>query len=232
VDGENTLVTTSRALVWETPALGVIADGTVTSLVPDAADGSGSLLHAAEAAAGPVGDAMRGADAMRAARRGSRAGDSAPTPRSGDGAAGGGGGGGGAGDGNAGDAAGGGRGDGEGGGPPADGDGPPGGGGAGDAGFGGAGDGRPPRLKPDSRADGAHSTWRTNSEGQVTVHAEWTPNAHNPSGFDLVQRTDTQYSGTGSHYNKVTSEWVPVPHTHDRRAPGGVRPAHPWELPE
>ncbi len=39
VDGENTLVTTSRALVWETPALGVIADGTVTSLVPDAADG-------------------------------------------------------------------------------------------------------------------------------------------------------------------------------------------------
>jgi len=87
-------------------------------------------------------------------------------------------------------------------------------------------------LKPESTAEGEHTTFKTNASGQVTGHAEWAPNAQNPTGFDQVKRVDTQHAEPTSHVNKVTGEDVPTPHVHDPETPGGVRPARPDELPK
>jgi RHS repeat-associated protein len=90
-------------------------------------------------------------------------------------------------------------------------------------------DGADGRLKPVSDAEGEHSTYKRNPDGTVTKTATYKPNARNPSGHDEVQRTDK----TGKpHYNKVTKENVPTPHTHDPATPGGVRPATPDEIPK
>jgi hypothetical protein len=83
-------------------------------------------------------------------------------------------------------------------------------------------------LKPDPGASGPHSTRRTDGNGNTTNHAEWQPNARNPSGFDEVKRVDLQGR---SHFNKVTGQNMPTPHTHGRDIPGGVRPAQPSEIP-
>jgi hypothetical protein len=84
-------------------------------------------------------------------------------------------------------------------------------------------------LKPDPSAQGAHSTFKMDpTTGRVTGHAEWQPNPRNPSCFDQAKRVDV----TGApHYNKVTGERVPTPHTHGKDIPGGVRPATPDEVP-
>ena len=82
------------------------------------------------------------------------------------------------------------------------------------------------KLMPDPAAQGPHSTFKRDpTTGKVTGHAEWTPNALNPHGFDQVKRVDTQYA------HPHTDRGVPTPHTHEKSAPGGVRPAHPDELP-
>jgi RHS repeat-associated protein len=81
-------------------------------------------------------------------------------------------------------------------------------------------------LKPDPSAGGPHSTFKTNAQGKVSGHAEWTPNQRNPSGFDQVKRIDTQYA------NPHADRGIPTPHVHEKSAPGGVRPATPAELPK
>jgi hypothetical protein len=84
------------------------------------------------------------------------------------------------------------------------------------------------KLRPNTAAEGAHSTFRTDVQGNITGHAEWRPNPRNPSGFDQAKRVDL----TGDpHYNKATGERVSTPHTHGKDIPGGVRPATPDEVP-
>lgn len=84
------------------------------------------------------------------------------------------------------------------------------------------------RLKPDSRAQGDHTTFKTDSDGNITRHETFETNPQNPSGFDSVQSTDV----TGpAHQNKVTGEIVPTPHTQGKGIEGGVRPALPEEIP-
>jgi hypothetical protein len=85
------------------------------------------------------------------------------------------------------------------------------------------------RLKPDPKATGPHSTWKTDADGNIAGHTEWTPNAQNPSGFDEVKRVDLQ---GGPHYNKATGQDVPAPHAHEKGIPGNVRPARPDEIPK
>ncbi len=80
-------------------------------------------------------------------------------------------------------------------------------------------------LKPDSKAEGPHSTSRRDGDGNVTHHAEWKPNDKNPSGYDQVKRVDTQYAKPHEHNN------IPTPHAHDKTAPSGVRPTKQDELP-
>jgi RHS repeat-associated protein len=84
-------------------------------------------------------------------------------------------------------------------------------------------------LKPDPNAEGPHSTFRRDANGNVNHTATYTPNPQNPSGHDEVQRTDVT---GGSYYNKATGQDVPTPHTHDPTTPGGVRPATPQEIPK
>jgi hypothetical protein len=84
------------------------------------------------------------------------------------------------------------------------------------------------KLKPDPNATGPHSTWKTDADGNTIGHAEWKPNARNPSGFDPVKRVDLQGN---PHYNKATGQDMPTPHVHEKGIPGGVRPARPDEIP-
>jgi RHS repeat-associated protein len=86
-------------------------------------------------------------------------------------------------------------------------------------------------LFPDTSATGEHSTYRQDSNGNVTTYETWKPNPQNPTGFDSVRRVDTQYSKGASHYNKVTGIEIPVPHVHDSTIPGGIGPAGPGDLP-
>jgi RHS repeat-associated protein len=98
------------------------------------------------------------------------------------------------------------------------------------AGRGGSSGGRGMgRLKPDSRAEGPHSTFKRDAEGNITKTATYEPNPKNPSGHDQVSRTDVTGKG---HYNKETGEVVETPHVQGRDIPGGVRPARPDELPK
>ncbi|HEY5958768.1 MAG TPA: RHS repeat-associated core domain-containing protein, partial [Polyangiaceae bacterium] len=82
------------------------------------------------------------------------------------------------------------------------------------------------KLRPDTAAEGPHSTFKRNADGKVTGHAEWTPNSRNPIRFDQAKRVDTQYA------SPHTDRGVPTPHTHGKNIPGGVRPATPDELPK
>jgi len=86
-------------------------------------------------------------------------------------------------------------------------------------------------LQPDANADGSHTTFRRNQDGNVSHHVEWTPNSRNPSGFDEVKRVDTQYANPHTHRNKVTDKEIMTPHAHDPAAPGGIREARPDERP-
>jgi hypothetical protein len=85
-------------------------------------------------------------------------------------------------------------------------------------------------LRPDSRAAGPHTTFRTSEKGSATNYETWTPqsNPRNPTPWESVVRVD---KAGAAHYNKVTRETVPTPHAHDPKTPGGVRPAAPSEIP-
>ena len=83
-------------------------------------------------------------------------------------------------------------------------------------------------LKPDGRAEGEHSTFRRDQNGNVSNTATFKQNSQNPTGFDMKSRTDV--SGK-AHVNKKTGESVPTPHVQGKEIPGGVRPAKPIEIP-
>ena len=85
------------------------------------------------------------------------------------------------------------------------------------------------KLKPDPKATGDHTTFKTDADGNVTRHETWTENSQNPTGFDSKQSTDV--SGK-PHRNKTTGDKVPTPHTQGKEIPGGVRPATPDEIPK
>ena len=85
------------------------------------------------------------------------------------------------------------------------------------------------KLKPDSKAEGAHTTFaRDPATGKITHYATYEPNPLNPSGFDEVLRFD----GVGaSHINKVSKVDIPTPHIHSKSILGGVGVPEPWQLP-
>ena len=84
-------------------------------------------------------------------------------------------------------------------------------------------------LSPDPFASGAHTTFRKDPvTGKITNYQTWNPNPRNPSGFDAGVRFDARGK---PHYNTRIGENIDTPHVHDKSTPGGVRPAHPWEVP-
>jgi len=94
---------------------------------------------------------------------------------------------------------------------------------------GGGGGGRM-GLRPNPKAVGPHSTFRVGPNGKATHYETWQPqtNPRNPAPWESVKRFDAEGD---PHFNKATQEYVPTPHVHDPRAPGGVRPANPSEIP-
>ena len=84
------------------------------------------------------------------------------------------------------------------------------------------------RLTADQDAVGPHSTFNRNADGNITGHAEYTPNPRNPTGFDEVKRVDTQHANPHTHKDRSTGNAVPTPHVHEGK---NCRPARPDELP-
>ena len=84
------------------------------------------------------------------------------------------------------------------------------------------------KLGPDSNAIGPHTTYKTDSNGNIKSYRTWEPNPQNPSGFDKGFGVDTKGD---PHYNKVTKIYIDTPHVHDPSTPGGIRPALPEEIP-
>ncbi|MBN3526436.1 polymorphic toxin-type HINT domain-containing protein [Paenibacillus apiarius] len=79
-------------------------------------------------------------------------------------------------------------------------------------------------LKPDNSAAGAHTTFKRDSNGNVTNYSTYKPqtNPNNPNKWEQVKRYDGVGKGDG-HFNKVTGQKVREPHVHDPKTPGGVR---------
>lgn len=71
---------------------------------------------------------------------------------------------------------------------------------------------------------------RDPSTGKITHYEEFQPqsNPRNPNKWESVKRVDATGKG---HFNKATQQKVETPHVHDPKAPGGVRPARPDEIP-
>jgi hypothetical protein len=83
-------------------------------------------------------------------------------------------------------------------------------------------------IKPNPKAEGAHTVFRTDESGKVIKYETYKVNPHNPSGFDSIKRVDM----TGDpHFNKITKKDIPVPHVQGKDMLGGVRPASPNEIP-
>jgi len=85
---------------------------------------------------------------------------------------------------------------------------------------------------PDPSASGAHSVFRRDPKtGKVTHYStyETNTNPQDPKPWKKTKRVDVVGD---PHYNKVTKEAVPTPHTHDPGTPGGVRRANSDELPK
>lgn len=84
-------------------------------------------------------------------------------------------------------------------------------------------------LKPDEKAEGDHTVFRSDKDGGVFKYETYKQNPKNPTGFDSSKRVDM----TGDpHFNKKTGENVSVPHVQSKDIPGGVRPANPTEIPK
>jgi len=90
------------------------------------------------------------------------------------------------------------------------------------------------KLQPHPEAVGPHTSFEVDPHtGKVTKYETYQPqsNPRNPSQWEPVKRTDTQYADPHKHFNKATKTDVPTPHVHDPTTPGGVRSARPDELP-
>jgi len=87
------------------------------------------------------------------------------------------------------------------------------------------------KLKPDSKAEGDHTTFKRNPQtGKIDKYETWKKqtNPKKPNPWESVKR----YDGSGDpHFNKATQQDVDTPHIHDPNAPGEVRPANPNEIP-
>jgi RHS repeat-associated protein len=93
------------------------------------------------------------------------------------------------------------------------------------------GEGKRKYLDAVQDANGPHTVWKKNNKGEITNHQTFdlNKNPNNPNKWVKGNRTDI----TGkSEFNKKTKQWVDTPHTHDKSAPGGIRPTKPSELPK
>lgn len=82
------------------------------------------------------------------------------------------------------------------------------------------------KLGPNTAAVGPHSTFKTDSKGNVTNTATYSVNPKNPSGYQEVKRVDV----TGSAHHNPDGTKVPTPHVSEAGVKG-VRPARQDELP-
>ena len=70
-------------------------------------------------------------------------------------------------------------------------------------------------LEPNQDADGAHSTFQRDNNGNIFKWELWTPNSRNPNNFDGGGRFDggkPDGSAGTPHFDKKTGQWVQTPH--------------------
>jgi hypothetical protein len=88
------------------------------------------------------------------------------------------------------------------------------------------------KLEPNKSADGDHSTFQRDDNGNVYKHQEWKANPRNPNKFDAGDRFDGgRKDGTPGvpHVNKKTGTSILTPHI--TQADGTARTPTPTELP-
>lgn len=67
------------------------------------------------------------------------------------------------------------------------------------------------KLKPDSNAQGDHSTFKKEADGNITNTATYKQNSKNPTGFDEVKKVDVK----GSSHKDSSGKEVKNPHVHE-----------------
>ena len=82
------------------------------------------------------------------------------------------------------------------------------------------------KLEPSGEAEGDHSSYKKDADGNTTNYETYEANPNNPSGYDTKKR----YDGTGKgHYDKKSGEVVETPHVHEN---GKVRKPKKDEIPK
>jgi RHS repeat-associated protein len=98
----------------------------------------------------------------------------------------------------------------------------------------GSGDGRSAnKLQPDKSAQGDHSTFARDKDGNVYKYQEWKKNDRNPNGFDPGKRFDggTENGKAGApHFDKKTGVSIATPHVNESK--GVLRLPENKELPQ
>jgi len=82
------------------------------------------------------------------------------------------------------------------------------------------------KMTPSEEAEGPHSTFKKDSEGNTTGYETYEENPQNPTGYDTKKRYDGEGKG---HYNKKTGEVVKTPHVHEG---GEARKPKEEEIPK
>ena len=89
------------------------------------------------------------------------------------------------------------------------------------------------KLEPDQNADGDHSTYKRDDNGDIYKYQEWKKNDKNPNKFDPGKRFDggTKDGKPGTpHKNNRTGEEVETPHMNEPKSKDARRP-EPKEFP-
>jgi hypothetical protein len=80
-------------------------------------------------------------------------------------------------------------------------------------------------LGPNPAADGDHSSFKRNPNGDISNTATYKRNPQNPTGFDEKKRVDVEGK---PHYDKKTGKEIPTPHVKEGK---DTRPAEQKDLP-
>jgi RHS repeat-associated protein len=89
------------------------------------------------------------------------------------------------------------------------------------------------KLQPDQSAQGDHTTFARDNNGNIYKYQEWKKNDRNPNSFDPGKRFDggTESGKAGSpHFDKKTGGYIATPHVNESKSL--VRPPENKELPQ
>lgn len=84
------------------------------------------------------------------------------------------------------------------------------------------------KLQPDKGAQGDHTTFQRDQNGNIYKYQEFKKNDKNSNGFDPQNRFD---GGKPDGSSGAPHNGIPTPHVNGKNIPGGVRIPTPREVP-